>query len=220
MPTRGSLRKSPAIAGAVAILVLVSACSHGSGHDSATGSTPASTPVASSSTGVTSAAPSSTATPASTGSGSGGKSGSPATAVIPSVAVSTKAPVSFSEPGDFGGGVTVKVVKTADQTSTDTGPGSIQGQAVVAFTLEFTNRSSQPLPVNTVNVTATYGKAQTPASPANASTDTPLSGTIKPGASATGVYAFAIPKSARADVSLQLWYAQGKPVVVFAGTVS
>lgn len=126
----------------------------------------------------------------------------------------------FSSPGNFGDGVSVTVTKIVDQTSSDTGPGTIQGQPAVAFTLSFRNGSKAPISVNSVNVTATYGSADTPASPANSSSNVPLSGTVKPAGTASGVYAFAIPKSARAAVTLQLWYAQGKPVVVISGRVS
>ena len=151
--------------------------------------------------------------------GSAGRTKSSGGSVVPSIAISTRPAVPFASTGDFGGGVTVKVTKMADQTSSDSGPGTIKGQPAVAFTLAFTNKSGRTISVNTVNVTATYGSAHTPASPANSSSNTPLSGQVKPGDTATGVYAFAIPKADRDDVSLQLWYAQGQPVVVISGAV-
>lgn len=212
MFTRRQLIRGLSAAVAVLSVALTASCSHSGKKETAAGS------AAVSSTGSTGPAASSPG-PKASASGAG-TSSSPKVSLVPSVAISTKPAVPFSAPGDFGGGVTVKVTKSTDQTSSDTGPGSIKGQAAVAFTLAFTNGSGQVVPVDTVNVTASYGSANTPASPVNASTNSPLSGRIKPGATATGVYAFAIPKDERTDVTLQLWYAQGKPVVVFSGSVS
>jgi hypothetical protein len=139
--------------------------------------------------------------------------------VVPSVKAVTRAPVPIKSPAPFGGGVSARVMKVADQKQTDQGPGVIAGAPSVAFTLKFTNNSGKSISVNTVNVTATYGH-DAPAPPANLSSDRPLHSLIKPGATATGVYAFVIPKANRGKVSLAVWYAQGKPTVVFSGSVS
>jgi hypothetical protein len=134
------------------------------------------------------------------------------------VKVTTLAPVPITAPADFGGGVSVKVTKIADQSVTDTGPGSIKGQPAVAFTIQLSNQSKTTVSVNTVNVTAGYGNGS-PASPVNESTNPPFKGEVKPGSTALGVYAFAIPTTERDKVSISLWYAQGQPTVVFSGPV-
>jgi hypothetical protein len=127
--------------------------------------------------------------------------------------------VPITSPAAFGGGVSARVTKVADQTQTDQGRGVITGAPAVAFTVQFSNHSNKPVSVNTVNVTATYGNG-TPAVPANVSSNQPLRNDLKPGGTASGVYAFAIPKSDRHKVSLMVWYAQGQPTVVFSGPVA
>lgn len=139
--------------------------------------------------------------------------------VVPSVNTRTLPPVPMSSPAAFGGGVSARVTKAVDQKQTDQGPGVIARARAVAFTLRFTNHSGKPISVNTVNVTATYGHGS-PAVPANLSSNEPLHNHIRPGGTATGVYAFVIPKANRGRVSLAVWYAQDKPTVVFSGSVS
>ncbi len=91
------------------------------------------------------------------------------------------------------------------------------GQPVVTFTLQLRNSSSTPISTNTVQVQVTYGAGHVPAVPANHATTTPFSGTLKPGDSATGTYAFAIPTNQQNDVTVAVWYAQGKPTVLLTG---
>lgn len=216
------------VASGVAVLgcCALAACSHGS-KDTASSVTPSGGAVTSTSASSTAGSSAPSSKPATSSgrttthaSSTHPRSSSVSPSVVPSAAVTTKPAVPFSSAASFGGGVSVKVTKIADQTSSDTGPGTIKGEPAVAFTLSFRNDSGAAISVNTVNVTATYGSSDTPASSANSSSNAPFAGTVKPGGTATGVYAFAIPKNARGDVTLQLWYAQGKPVVVISGTVS
>lgn len=198
---------------ALFVAAVTAGCSHSAKTDAAA-SPPTQTPTRSSGSPIGSAGSSSSSPP-----GHVNSSGKPKLSVVPSVQVRTMPPVPISAPAAFGGGVSARVTKVADQKQTDQGPGVIAGAPAVAFTLEFTNHSGKPISVNTVNVTATYGHGA-PAVPANLSSNRPLRNDIKSGGTATGVYAFVIPRADRAKVSLAVWYAQGKPTVVFSGAVS
>lgn len=130
----------------------------------------------------------------------------------------TLAPVPMTSPAKLPGKVTLAVVRTTSGTVTGAGPGVVNGQAQVAFTLKFTNSSSKPFDVDTVEVNAWYGTTKKPASPDSTATK-PFHGALAPGSSATAVYAFAIPSTARDHVGLSAWYQQGGPTVVFEGPV-
>jgi hypothetical protein len=130
----------------------------------------------------------------------------------------TAAPVPLASPAALPGNVTLQITNTAVGKVTGSGPGVIAGAAQVAFTLQFVNSSSRPFSIDTVQVNATYGSSSTPAVPVAAATKA-FHGTLQSGASASAVYAFAIPASGRDDVAVTAWYAQGAPTVLFRGAV-
>lgn len=130
----------------------------------------------------------------------------------------TRPVVPLEAPAPFGNGVTVKVTKTTYGKVTDEGPGVLTGRPTVTFVLTMTNKSAAKISLDTVQVSATHGEDATPATPANASTLRPFSGALAPGKSATAQYAFAIPVSEQHQVKLTVWYAEGEPTVVMAGS--
>lgn len=201
------------VLGALSAVAVTAGCTHSAKNDAAA-STPTPTPARSSGSPIGSARSSSSPPRSHVNS-----SDKPKMSVVPSVKTRTLPPVPINSPAAFGGGVSARVTKVADQKQTDQGPGVVAGAPAVAFTLEFTNNSGKPISVNTVNVTATYGHGS-PAVPANQSSNEPLRNDVKAGGTAKGVYAFVIPKADRARVALAVWYAQGKPTVVFSGAVS
>jgi hypothetical protein len=137
---------------------------------------------------------------------------------VPSAKSATASPVPLSSPAALPGDITLRVTDTKTGKVSGQGPGVINGAAQVAFTLEFKNSSSRPFNMNTVEVNVTYGTADTPAA-AVPSASKPFHGTLRPGATASAVYAFAIPTSEQDDVALTAWYKQGQPTVLFQGSV-
>ncbi len=131
-------------------------------------------------------------------SGNGVKQGPSTTgppAMAPSsapVADAVKAPVGTGVPVDFGGGVTATMTGTKALDVEARGAGETSGPAVAA-TIEVRNGSNQPFDLATIALTGTYGGG-TPAIPSSADPAQDLSGQLAPGATATGVYVFRVPK--------------------------
>lgn len=226
MSVRLPIARATLVGAALCATVVTAGCSD-SGNGKASGSTPTSTPSGSSGAPTAASGPNghghSNSTSANGASnsprGHARSGGTPKLSVVPAVKTRTLPPVPIHSTAAFGGGVSARVTRVAEQKQTDQGPGVIAGAPAVAFTLRFANNSEKSISVNTVNVTATYGHSS-PAVPANMSSNQPLRNDIKPGATATGVYAFVIPRADREKVALAVWYAQGKPTVVFSGSVS
>lgn len=200
-------------------VAFVAACSSSDGPTVASESTPsgASTPVA------TSAGSSPSMSPPAGGSkrqSSGhASSGSGPLSVVPThPAAPTKSPVPIHSMAPFGGGVSARIVHVAHGTSSGNGPGEIAGQPQVTLTVVIKNGSPKSVPVDTVQVTATYANHQ-PAVPSNDENDRPLAGELKPGRSTTGTYSFVIPTAEQKQVTVAIWYRQDKPTLLFQGSV-
>lgn len=106
----------------------------------------------------------------------------------------------------------VRSVKTAGS-----GPGEIAGAPAIAVTLAISNGTARPLDLNQVSVTAAYGPAATPASSSGGVPAKPLAGSLRAGATATGVYVFRVPTSQRGRVDLEVSYLAGQPIILFRG---
>lgn len=141
-----------------------------------------------------------------------------ALSTVPAALQTTLPAVPLRNPASFGTGLSVRVAAISYGKVTDTGPGSLVGRATVQFTLRLTNKSSKATPINAVQVSTSYGSNATPGIPTSPSSGGPFSGTLKSGASQTGVYAFAIPVSDQDDVALTVWYTQGVPTVLLRGS--
>lgn len=137
---------------------------------------------------------------------------------MPPALQTTLPAVPLRNPASFGTGLSVRVAAISHGRVTDTGPGSLTGRPTVQFTLRLTNKSSKAISISGVQVSTTYGSNATPGTPTTPSSGGPFTGTLKPGASQTGVYAFAIPVSDQHDVALTVWYAQGVPTVLLRGS--
>lgn len=101
----------------------------------------------------------------------------------------------FSAPVTYPDGVQVTLTKAEKGVETGHGPGVMAGRQYVRFTVKLTNGSAKAVNLNQVVVTTTYGASAQLAAPVyTASAGTyDFSGTVKPGASATALYAFAVP---------------------------
>lgn len=136
---------------------------------------------------------------------------------IPAVGVRTLPARPLTAQVPFGTGVSVRVTRITHGTVTDTGPGALTGRPTVVFHLELANGSPKTVLVNTVQVTASYGNSDTPAVPANGTTE-PFAGSLAAGKSTSGSYAFAVPVAGRERVDLTVSYRQGVPTVLLRGS--
>ncbi|ROS50465.1 hypothetical protein [Frigoribacterium sp. PhB24] len=127
-------------------------------------------------------------------------------------------PVGLDESPTVVDGVTVRVKSLDGADGEATLPGEVSGPAVRAE-LEMYNASTAPADLSTVVVNLAYGTDRTPANTFSTGTSSfPTS--VAPGATATGVYVFAVPADDQGDLRLTVDYAVDVPVVVFEGSTS
>jgi hypothetical protein len=109
---------------------------------------------------------------------------------------SVSAPVAkFNAPVAYPDGVTVVITKAEKGVETGHGPGVMAGRQYVRFTVKLTNGSAKAVNLDQVVVTTTYGPTKQLAAPVytQSAGTYDFTGTVKPGASATALYAFAVP---------------------------
>jgi hypothetical protein len=117
------------------------------------------------------------------------RSGQPSKPSISAPSAKFNAPVRYSD------GVRLEITKAEQGVETGHGPGVMAGREYVRFTLKLTNGSTKAINLNEVVVTTFYGTSKQLAAPVytESAGTYDLSGTVKPGASATALYAFAVP---------------------------
>jgi hypothetical protein len=220
---------SSAVAVAVALALLLSACS-GETERSVQGSRSTSTPTPPSPSPVpsaTSAAPSvPSAVATATGSAAPPTGDPPVTSAQPTVParpVDRLPPVPLvegegSDAAAEAGALRIDVVDVASVVSAGAGPGQVQGEPAVAFTVRWSNVGTRAVPLGTVVVDLSYGSG-TPASPVNGPPSRPVADVVPPGGSVTGVYVFAVPADQRARVELTVSEGPALPTAVFSGRV-
>jgi hypothetical protein len=130
----------------------------------------------------------------------------------------TLPPVPLRQRAPFGTGLSVRVAAIHFGKVTQSGPGSLVGRPTVAFTLQLTNKSDKAVSIDAVQVSTSYGAANTPGVPSDSAPSRPFAGRLGSGDSTTGVYVFAIPEKDQHDVSLTVWYKQGVPTVLLHGS--
>lgn len=124
----------------------------------------------------------------------------------------------IDEPIAFDTGIEVSITDVSAIEVTAETPGEVSGSAV-RVTVEVANDSTEPQSFDSAVVTVvaaddTLGIGTTAGSPS------PLSGTVDPGATATGTYVFMLDSAADREVTVSVNYAAGEPVAVFTGKVS
>ena len=209
-PTAARSRKRLVmIVGAVAVVlalivafVIVPAVSGGGADDPGAGGTgpDSSSPTADASSDDATAAPTDTAPPAA----------GPDTPEAP--------PVGLDESPTVEDGVTVRVKSLDAVDGEATLPGEVTGPAVRAE-LEIDNSSAAPIDLSTVVVNLAYGADRTPANTFSTGTSS-FPASVAAGATADGVYVFAVPADGQAELRLTVDYAVDVPVVVFEGAAS
>lgn len=184
---------------------------------------------------VTSSPSTSTSHSTSTGpSGSGGPSGSasaspeaPATtpvappssgstsSTVPSQKETKRKPVKLDAPSKAADGVKVQLTKVAAIKAKAVGPGEVSGPAV-ALTVTITNGTDRPVDIGSVVINVTAAD-QTPGSQMTGPPARNFSGSLKPGAKATGVYVYTVATTKRDPVTVEVTVRPADPVVVFRG---
>jgi hypothetical protein len=117
------------------------------------------------------------------------------------------------------GALRIEVLDIAPAVSAGQGPGEVQGLDAVAVTVRWTNDGSSAVALTAVVVDMSYGAA-VPASPVSGPPSRPVTGTVRPGGTATGVYVFAVPTDERRRVQLSVSSGPALPTAVFAGPVA
>ena len=122
---------------------------------------------------------------------------------LPAVGVGTEA--------DLGGNAFVTVTKIEPTNLTANGPGEVSGPGVFV-TVNVRNATDKPLDLAGLVVNAHYGDG-TPAIPAALQRDA-LSGTVAPGESKSGVYAFSVPADQNSSVVVDVQHSSFPNVVI------
>jgi hypothetical protein len=127
--------------------------------------------------------------------------------------------VSFGTQATSGRGVHVGVTKIENVKGEAHGVGEIAGPAL-RFTVQVKNTGNQPVDLDLAVVNAFYGPKNSPAEPLEGPGVVALPQSLKPGATATGRYVFAVPKDKRRHVRVDFRYRVDAPTVVFVGPAS
>ncbi|MGZ4690887.1 MAG: hypothetical protein ACXVJW_16850 [Acidimicrobiia bacterium] len=127
---------------------------------------------------------------------------------LPAVGVGTAAPL--------GNNLVVTVTKIEPVTLQAHGIGETAGPGVVV-TVVLKNDTGAPIDTNGMAVNAHYGSA-TPATPNDGAPAEPFHGTLASGQSATGKYAFRVPKGQEGSVVVDLQHSGAPNVVIVDAT--
>ena len=129
------------------------------------------------------------------------------------------APATFQGIVRYSDGVSLDVTGIAHGRVTDEGPGVVKGPTTT-FSLSLRNGSSRPLNLNSVVVTAVYGRPGRIASPIYLARSHDFAGTAKPGGIAKAIYTFAISVPSSARVTIHVDFDAVHAAAVFAGSAS
>lgn len=138
--------------------------------------------------------------------------------IVPTGTVSTRPAVPFSSGAAYGNGVTVAVMSVKKATTTAELPGEIAGPGV-QLTLGFRNGSSAAIDLRNV-VVDLQDASGVSATAMTASPAKPVSGSLAPGATASGTYLYTLGKNFPGPVHLSVSYSAQAPVVLFSGLIS
>ncbi|WP_157571022.1 hypothetical protein [Nocardioides insulae] len=139
--------------------------------------------------------------------------------VVPYAEVTPEPAIGIRETADFGTGLTLHITSMEAVQGEARGPGEVAGPAV-QFRLQAENASRQPIPLDGMTITVTYGDDKTPASALSEPDGVPFSGELGAGESAEASYNFAVPVESRDSVQVTASYTGAAPMVVLAGSAS
>jgi hypothetical protein len=130
-------------------------------------------------------------------------------AELPAVALDGRA--------EAGNGVVALLPSIEAIQGTGTGPGNIAGPAL-RVTVRLENGTAESMSLDSVAVNVYYGAERTPASPLDDPSSAPFHGPLAPAKSADGVYVVRVPADARGDVTVEVGYRAGAPLLIFNGS--
>lgn len=133
-------------------------------------------------------------------------------------------PTASAKPARVGGtvryddGIALRVVSVRFAEEKQKGPGSFPGRAFAVLRLEVTNKSPRALSMQTVVVTV-LDKNGAPVPPVytQEAKVQDFAGSIRPGKTARASYAFAVPKSSRSKVTVNVDFDGAHTSAVFRG---
>ncbi|CAB4543988.1 MAG: hypothetical protein F2534_02560 [Actinobacteria bacterium] len=141
------------------------------------------------------------------------------TGTLDTVVVDTVVPapaVSIDDIAETSTGMSFRIESLEPVDGEANGPGEIAAPSV-RVTIVATNGGTAPVLLETVVVDLRSGTDQVPAPPLSGPGGVRFSGSLAPGASATGVYVFDVPVDRRDLVSILVSYVAAVPPVVFEG---
>jgi hypothetical protein len=182
--------------------------------------------------GGTSSAASSTSTSAGPGASTTTATATPSGSVVPNPPTPTPsgptanatdlpadlAPVPLAATASVGNGVVASLPSIRGIQAKATGPGNVAGPAV-QVTVRIQNGTAAPIGLGGVAVNVYYGVDRTPAATVDDPSAKTFAGTLAAGASADGTYVFSVPADARQDVTVEVGYQAGAPLLQFTGAV-
>ena len=137
----------------------------------------------------------------------------PIDTATPSVAISKAPPVAVGKPAELTEGIKVTIGPITSVKVKANGPGEIAGAAAsVPITVQ--NASGKSFSLDGFSITASYAKG-TPASPTSAAPAKPLSGTLKVGQKADGVYVFTVSKAEADSLKVEVSSSSAATILVF-----
>jgi hypothetical protein len=139
-------------------------------------------------------------------------------AVTPSV---TAPAARFTAPVKYPDGVRLDIVRTTRAAETGHGPGVMAGREYVRFELKLTNGSAKAINLNEVVLTTFYSSSKQLAAPVytESAKTYDFSGTVKPGASATAFYAFAVPDAGLKKLTMVVDFDGAHTSATYTGAV-
>ncbi|MFW3170539.1 hypothetical protein [Geodermatophilus sp. CPCC 206100] len=125
--------------------------------------------------------------------------------------------VALDEPAAVGNGVVARIADLEAIDGTAVGPGNIAGPAL-RVTVRIENGTEEAVSLGGVAVNVSHGPDRTPASPLDDESQRAFDAMVQPGESADGVYVFSVPSDARDQVTVEVGYQAGAPLLLFTGT--
>ncbi|MCU1615890.1 MAG: hypothetical protein JWO98_3430 [Frankiales bacterium] len=127
-------------------------------------------------------------------------------------------PVALAETSQVGGGVRARLADLRAVNAHARIPGEVSGPAL-RLIVELTNTTGSPVSLDAVAVNLYTGVEGAPAVPVTEQSGPHLTGSLAPGASAEGTYAFTVPQDRRDLVTVTVAVGPQVGTAVFSGPV-
>jgi hypothetical protein len=118
-----------------------------------------------------------------------------------------------------GNGIVATLPSIEAIEGTAVGPGNIAGPAL-RVTVRIANGTDQPVALGGVSVNLSHGPDAVPASPLDDPSRVPFATVVQPGESADGVYVFTVPADDRDEITVEVGYEAGAPLLLFTGSAA